>query len=957
MPPTGTVTFLFTDIEGSTSLAQQFSTELPMLLARHHAILRQAIEAHHGYLFQVVGDAFDAAFYTAQEGLAAALEAQRLLQTEAWKPAPVRVRMGLHTGPAQSTVDGNFTGGYEGYFTLARAQRVMSAAHGGQVLLSNPTAELLRGDLPGGVTLRDMGEHRLKGVVNPERLWQVVAPGLQQDFPPLQTLNAIPNNLPVQLTSFIGRESEIAQVKQGLLEHRLVTLTGPGGTGKTRLSLQTAAEMIDHFEQGVWFVELAPLVDPELIPQTIISVIGLREQPGKDPLEVLKDYLHDKQTLILLDNCEHLVEAGAKTANVLLNAAPQLKILTTSHEALRVRGELVYQVPSLSLPDPKQLPVIEQLSQYEAVRLFIDRVSLVAPDFDLTIQNAPAIAQICHRLDGIPLAIELAASRVKMMPVEQISRRLDDRFRLLTGGARNALPHQQTLRALIDWSYDLLPESERLLLRRLAAFAGGWSLEAAEEVCMGEGIQPGEVLDLLSHLVDKSLVIARVTTQGEETRFRMLETIHQYALEKLLDGGGGESLRQRHLAYFVRLAEQAGPELYRSNQSYWSNRLDDEIDNFRAALQQAMAADVEAGLRIACPPWMHWQEHGYLQEMGEWLGQLLERWNDNGALHAQALTLYASFIFRQGDFPEAIRIAGQGLQMARALSDKPVEAFSLSTLGILTLLQGNVDEGARYLEQSLALYRALGDKIGQATVMEWLSIKHDDLNRAIATARESLQLYRELGNPLGVASSLSVLARLTLWSGDISSPRPWVEEALSIARRSGNHVSEGQPLVILGLLAYWNGDLEQAILHYEEAIRLTEKHGDYFTNLWARVYMAYALLRQGDIQQARQMFIDSMCHAHKKGFTIAMVFAVEGLASLEVGQNEVERAGRLFAWADATREEMGDSRPPIEQARVDADLAAIRSCLDEAALEQAREAGRAMTQDQAAAYAMREGRC
>ena len=365
-----------------------------------------------------------------------------------------------------------------------------------------------------------------------------------------------------------------------------------------------------------------------------------------------------RRSLLVLDNCEHLIEASAQVANTLLNAAPHLKVLASSREALGVKGEVSYHVPSLSLPDPKHLPAIEQLSQYEAVRLFIDRVLLVAPHFDVTKENAPAIAQICYRLDGIPLAIELAAARVKMMSVEQISKRLDDRFRLLTGGARTALPRQQTLRALIDWSYDLLSENERLLLRRLSVFAGGWTLEAAEEVCSGDGIEPDEVLDLLTQLVNKSLVVVMEPSPSGETRYRMLETIRQYAREKLLETGGGEVVRDRHLAYFVKLVEQAEPELYRSHQARWLNRLEDEIDNLRIALEWALATDVESGLRIAAFPWRFWQARGYLREMGEWLAQLLERYPTTDTLHARALAIYSFCIFRQGNFAETIRIAG-----------------------------------------------------------------------------------------------------------------------------------------------------------------------------------------------------------------------------------------------------------------------------------------------------------
>jgi predicted ATPase/class 3 adenylate cyclase len=953
--PSGTVTFLFTDIEGSTALAQQYPAELPVLLARHHAILHQAIETHNGHVFQITGDAFCAAFHTASDALQAALDAQRGLQHETWNPAPIKVRMGLHTGTAQAGAIEDRAGGYVGYLTLTRVQRVMSAAHGGQVLLSNPTAELVRGDLPADVTLRDMNEQRLKGLLNLEHLWQLVAPDVQQDFPALQSLNAIPNNLPVHLTSFIGREKEIAEVRQELTEHRLVTLTGSGGTGKTRLSLQVAAEVIEGFTHGVWFVELASLVDPDLIPQTILSVMGISEQPGKTPLEILKEYLHDKKTLLVFDNCEHLIEASAQVANTLLNAASQLKVLASSREALGVRGEVSYHVPSLSLPDPKHLPAIEQLSQYEAVRLFIDRILLVAPHFEVSKENAPFIAQICYRLDGIPLAIELAAARVRMMSVEQISRRLDDRFRLLTGGARTALPRQQTLRALIDWSYGLLSENERLLLRRLSVFVGGWALEAAEEVCSGNGLAPDDVLDLLTQLVNKSLVVVMEASPSGETRFRMLETIRQYAREKLLETGGGELVRDRHLAYFVRLVKQVEPELCRPNQVFWSNRLEEEIDNLRIALEWALATDVEAGLQIAALPWRWWDTHGYFREMGEWLAQLFERYPTTDPLHAQALAVCSWYLFRQGNFVETVQFARQSLQMARALPDEKTEAFSLMFLGLSTLVYGGVAESAPLLEQSLALYRALGDKIGQATTMAALSINSGNLERSAAFARESLKLYREVGFLSGIATCLSRLARLTLWREDFSSPVPWLNEALELSRQLGDQTSEEEALILSGVLAYWQGEYLRANVCYEEAILLSERIGDDYQNLWAHVFMAYAALQQGQLQRARALFEDSLRRAQQAGITIAVVFALEGFARLLVRQEQFELAAQLFAWADAAREKIGDHRPPVEQASVECDLSAIQSQMDEAALEQACQIGRAMTQEQATECALSGG--
>jgi non-specific serine/threonine protein kinase len=781
----------------------------------------------------------------------------------------------------------------------------------------------------------------------------------------LKTLDLFPNNFPVQLTSFIGRENEIAEVKQELETHRLVTLTGSGGTGKTRLSLQVAADLLERFDHGVWFVELAPLTDPDLIPQTILSTIGVQEQQGKTPLDVLKEYLHEKQALILLDNCEHLISASAKAANDLLNAAPKLKILASSREALGVKGEVSYPVPSLSLPDMKYLPALEQLSQYEAVRLFIDRALLVAPHFVVDKDNAPHIAQICHRLDGIPLAIELAAARIKMLSVDQISKRLDDRFRLLTGGARTALPRQQTLRALIDWSYDILSDHERLLLCRLSVFAGGWTLEAAEEVCVGQDavlsgkalskddLSSYDILDLLTQLVNKSLVVVIVDgSPNGETRYRMLETIRQYAREKHLEAGGSETIRDKHLAYFVKLAEQAEPELYYSNQVFWLNRLDDEMDNFRMALEWALATNIESGLRIASTPWRFWQARGYLREAGDWLRQLLESYHVIDTLRARSVAVFASSKFQQGDLPETIKLAEQSLELARALSDEQTEAFSLSFLGAFTLVQGNVKDGIPLLEESLRLYKKLGDKIGQANVTNSLSIQNNNGERALAYAKESLELNRELNNLSGIAACLIIMARITLWERDLFSPTPWLKEALSICRQIGNHTNEGEALQVCGTLAFWQGNYQQANAYYQESLMLSEKTGNNFQNLWSHIFTAYTSFLQGNVQKAREMFEVSIQRTHKAGLTIALVFAIEGLASLYVNQNQPERAARLFSWTNAMREKIGDHRPPIEQASVERDLAVIHSILSNSEFSNLSAEGRTMSVEQAIAHAL-----
>jgi predicted ATPase/class 3 adenylate cyclase len=665
--PSGTVTFLFSDIEGSTRLAQTYRAEWETMRLRHHAILHQAMQAYNGHVFQIVGDEFCVAFHIAVDAVRAAVEAQRMLYAEAWFPAPLKVRMGIHSGTAQVSEVVDRSGGYTGYTSLARTSRLMSAGNGGQVLISLAAAELVRDELPEDVSIRDLGERRLKDLIRPERIYQLVVPDLPSDFPPLRTLEAYRHNLPTQMTTFIGREKEMTEIKEAIQDHRLVTLTGAGGTGKTRLALQVAADLLDQFPDGVWFVELAQIADPELIPQTILTATEVQIQPGRSALDSLIDFLREKTSLVVLDNCEHLIEACTKFADTILHSALNLKILASSREALGVRGEQAWHVPSLSTPDLKHLPPAEQLSQYEAVRLFIDRAILVQPHFEITNENAPALAQICYRLDGIPLALELAAARVRVLKVEQIAERLNDRFRLLTGGSRTALPRQQTLRATIDWSYNLLSESERLLITRLAVFMGGCTLEIVEQVCSDARINAEDILDVISHLVDKSLI--SVDEHTRHTRYRMLETVRQYAQEKLFESGEGENAHNRHLQAFSELTEIAEPELTGPRQIEWLDRLEVELGNLRAALEWTIESDIAAGLRLGAALWRFWLVRGYLAEGREWLENLLSAPSNTqpAYLSARAKALYvASYLtLAQGEFARGLALAEESLILSR----------------------------------------------------------------------------------------------------------------------------------------------------------------------------------------------------------------------------------------------------------------------------------------------------
>lgn len=792
--PSGTVTFLFTDIEGSTKLAQEYPDRWEFLRGRHHAILQSAIEARSGYVFQIIGDAFCSAFHTAGDALRSAIKSQMDLYQENWGDVPVKVRMGIHTGKAELQKNGE----YHGYLALSRIQRLMSAGHGGQVLISAAAQELLLEDLPEGISLRDLGERRLKDLIRPEHIHQLVIPGLPTDFPPLKTLDAYRHNLPTQLTSFIGREKEMKQIGRAIRDHRLVTLTGSGGAGKTRLSLQVGADLLDQFPAGVWFVELAAITDPNLIPKIILAAFGMIEQ-GRTVLEQLTDYLREKNLLLVLDNCEHLIEDCARLAEMLLNHAHSLKILATSREALGVQGEASWHIPSLSLPDEEHLPAIEQLTQYEAVQLFIERTLLVQPNFTVRNDNAPFVAQICTRLDGIPLAIELAASRVRALSVDQISRRLEDRLRLLTSGARTALPRQQTLRATIDWSYDLLSEAEKALFRSLAIFSDGWTLEAAEQVCTQNGSE-GDTIDLSARLVNKSLV--NMYESMGETRYRMLETTHQYALEKLIESGEAQTAHNHHFIYFLRLAEDAESQLIGPDQAQWLNGLEREHNNFRTALEWSMRERKgEEALRMAGALGLFWLKHSHFAEGRRWIGNILKshpNFSDQAKLKAWR---WAGFMaFWQQDMIESRRIYTQSLELEQVLGDQEGIAFSLHMLANVASVEGDVKTARELHMKSIAISREINATWVLALAQFSLGdIEYNQGNLALAEelSNEGLKHFRHIGEKFGMGRVLSNLGYIMCAKEDFFAAKNTFLEALHLTKELGD--KDGMTMVLNGL--------------------------------------------------------------------------------------------------------------------------------------------------------------
>ena len=755
------------------------------------------------------GDALLVAFPRARNAVIAAVTAQRAIGRHAWpEGATPRVRMALHTGEP-----GRVAGEYIGV-DVHRAARICAAAHGGQILLSLTTSTLIEGSLPPGVGLRSLGQHRLRDFQQPERIFQVLHPDLPTEFPPPRSLDVFPNNLPRQLTSFIGRDREIAEVKRLLSTTCILMLTGSGGCGKTRLALQVAADLIDVYADGVWLVELAARGEAEFVPHAVASALGLREAPGRALREILLDYLRTREALLVLDNCEHLITACAELAEAFVRLCPRLRILATSREPLGVLGEKVWRVPSLSLPESRRMPSVEHMMQFEAIRLFIERATAVQPTFTLTPQNAGGVAAVCRRLDGIPLAIELAAARLRALSVGQIAARLDDRFGLLTGGSRTALPRHQTLRGTLDWSYDLLSPKERALLRRLSVFAGGWTLEAAEVVCTGEGVEAQDILDLLAQLVFKSLVL--MDAQEGDVRYRLLETVREYSRDRLDESGEAAGVRTRHLKWYLRLAERAEPELIGADQSLWLDRVGVEHDNLRAALEWSKAEerDGESGLRLARALWQFWYVRGHLSEGRGWLETMLSHSRDASApARARALTAAGFLACRQGDYDGSIRLCTDSLALFRELGDLSGIGQALYALGMVAESQGDYEQAKTLLVESLAMGRQLGEKRRMAVSLNSIGEVarcQENYPAARTSYEESLALMREVQDKRGIAITLGNLGHVALYQRDYERAAKLFREALELARQLVFKLGIAEYLAGLGGVAAADGRHERA---------------------------------------------------------------------------------------------------------------------------------------------------
>jgi predicted ATPase/class 3 adenylate cyclase len=899
-----TLTFLFTDIEGSTSLLGRLGEDgYARVLAGHHALIRSALAAHAGREVDTQGDAFFAVFSSPRGCVAAVLEMQQALQAQAWPGGErVRVRMGIHCGEAARTAAGLV--GLE----VHRAARVAAAGYGGQVLVSEAAAVLVRDGLPPGVALADLGVHRLKDLGRPERIFQLTAAGLPAGFPPLRSLGnpALQNNLPAELSSFIGRDREVAEVRALVESSRLVTLTGAGGCGKTRLGLQVAAGLLDGSGDGVWLVELASVTDEDGVAPAISQALWLAANPGRPGLEALLDALAPQDVLIVLDNCEHLIGGCAKAAEAIVRRCPRVHLLATSREPLGIGGEVIYRVPSLSLPGPGEDDSGTPES-CDAVALFVERTRAQGVGFSFNEKTAPLVVSVCRQLDGMPLAIELAAARLRSMSLAELHGRLDQRFRLLTGGSRTALERQQTLRATVAWSYSLLAGAEQLLLGRLSVFAGGFGLTAVEAVCGSGGPDVLDVADLLGSLVDKSLVVAEPA--GGTLRYRLLETIRLFAAERLVEAGDEEAaaLPEAHCAHFLSFAEQAAGYLTGPEQGGWLARLDADQANLRRAAEHAAGRPdgTPLMLRLGVALDRYWLARSRQQEAFGLLVPALRRPDADAdpALFAAALvtaTVVAEFI----DIATARHLGEQAVQVARRLGDERLLIRSLAVLCAAHSHAGEPHIGRPFGQEAAERARRLGDDVllGRSLLQYLLTID----------PARSLPLYTE---------------------------------AIACTERSGDHFIDSGLHNNAGFAALSAGDIPAARAHLEAAAQAGQQIG--YQSMALMANMGQLLRAEGDPDGARSTFEADLRISRRNGDNRAMAYAILGLACLDGDAGHWDRAAALHGAAQAFLDRTRNPWHELEARYRRDSLGQARAHLGDEQLERAYAQGMALSLEKA----------
>ena len=803
----GTVTLLLGDIEGSTGLWEANHDGMFTAMGRLDELVTDSVARHRGTrpLEQGEGDSFVAGFARASDAVACATDIQRAIAKEPWPDeVDLRVRMALHVGEVRAREDGRYVGP-----AFNRCARIRSLAHGGQTLLSRATYDLTADAPPPNVSFLDLGEHRLRDLARPERIYQVAHPDLSADFPPLRSLTSVPNNLPMTLTTFVGRENDAAEVKRLIGEARMLTVTGAGGCGKTRLVLEVAADLVDRFPDGLWWIDLAPVADPSLLVSTVASSLGVAQVQGESPGDTLLARLDDRRMLVVLDNCEHLVSACADLAASIVTKCRDVSVLATSREALGVDGETTVRIPSLSVPE-QGAATVEDI-RCASVELFVDRARSARPNFRLTAENAEPIAQIVRRLDGIPLAIELAAARIRLLSPAQIAAGLSDRFHVLIGGARTALPRQRTLEASVDWSYQLLDESERTVLARLSVFAGSFDLDAAETVCAGGDIEPYDVLGLLSSLTEKSLV--QVEEPEREARYRLLETIRAYARQRLADSAEATEVRTRHLDHYVAVAERAEHGLQGAAMVGWKRRLELDLDNLRVAMDHALSIGrSDEHLRLTSALLGFWVMRGVYTEIASSMEAALSASAEDPHVRAKALGVAALLSVMAGHHPSAVVLAEESVAIARESGDEATLARGLLFLGWSEFFV--CKGGLEHLE-------------------------------------EGARLAQQIGDEPSILSSLIYRGFISGWQRTVASGRPYLQEAIERAERAGNLYSVGVGAFFAGCLEVWAGRFDEADALFERSMDASGAVANQTFLAFALTFQALSAMYQGEYERAR----------------------------------------------------------------------------------------------------------
>jgi predicted ATPase/class 3 adenylate cyclase len=949
--PAAVFTFLIADIRGYTAYTAEHGDSAAAHLSELFlSLCREVTAAHEGEVFGSAGDQALAAFSSARQALRAAVVLQGRLAAEgARHPGlPLSAGVGLDAGEAIQ-VGSDYRG-----LALNLAARLCALAGPGEVYGSEGVVQ--RAQKLEGLAYVERGRVSLKGFADPVRVIQILPEDdLPAGFPPLVSLVAKPSNLPLQPTPFIGRDREVEAVTALLRreEVRLLTLTGTGGTGKTRLALQVGAAVLDDFERGVFFVSLASLTDPSLIPSTIAGTLKVKEAPGKPLVETLSGYLRDKQMLLVLDNFEHLLE-GAPVVAELLAACPELKILITSRATLRLGGEYDHPVPPLSVPDPKHLPDVPALSQYDAVALFIQRAQAAKSDFAVTNANAPAVAEICYRLDGLPLAIELAAARIRLLPPHALLARLSSRLKLLTGGARDAPSRQQTLRGTIDWSYGLLDAGEQTLFAQLSVFQGGCTFEAVEAVCNPEGDE--DLLEGMASLVDQSLL----RQQGEdEPRFAMLETIREYATERLEASDAGDAVRHHHAAYYLELAEEGDRQSRGRDQVLWVKRLEAEHDNLRVALAWSLERrDPESALRgaIAVSSFCLWQ--GYLTEARRWVETALAAKDVDPRRRAEALNLLARIVSFHGDYQRSTQLMEESLHLAREVGDTRGVAHALQHLGAMASYRGSMAEATELWEESLRLVREIADRSYLAVVLHSLgehAVQEGYYDKAEGLIQESLALFRAMGDPLFTAYALQSLGALERERGQYDRSRGHLEEAMEIFRTAEYPWGIANALEWFAHLALAQNNYDEAVARAEEALNLLGEMELGRAQKGSVLYiLGIALGELGDQERAITTLRESLSSFREREVKPRIVSCLEGVAGVYSRTGPAEWSVRLFGVATKMREDIGMPLPASERLRHELYVAATRADVDEDVWQTRWEEGRAMSLAEAIAYALGE---